>query len=378
MWFLQADTMVGILLICLVMMVSNRIKQFPAFGRLILLNVMCTAFIAWVSLRLLGFYLVYIAVIFGISRLIVRTKAQGAKRALFAFGVFACLFPLLLVRLWTSAEIFVVIGLAFAVLRGIDALIYTYYTEKNLRPLVFYNFMMLIPTFTAGPVFRYRDFDQAVLKFLPIHIVDFAEALKRIIRGLFKTMVIGGVLMQIFTHFLEETAIYTLPISVLLVVCGYLILYFNLAGYADIAIALGRFCGFIVPENFKKPWRAASFSQFWRSWHATVSDWIRENVQVLLHNKRMSKSRAALTAMVVMMLMSLWHGFSIQIIVMGFLLATLMAIESFLGLTSPKRVWTVTRVIRCVVINFLFGINTLLFFTDVQNVFAIVRGLVRL
>ena len=375
MWFLHADTFIGILLICFLMLILNRIRVLSVNVRLILLAVLSVVFVGWVSLKLLLFYLLYVSVIFCIARVLQRMKR--ARRIVFIAGVLLCILPLLYVRLWPYRQIEVIIGLAFALLRGIDSLFYVYYTEEKLQPMTFINYMMFIPTFTAGPLFRYRDFLKATRELLTVSIVDFVEATKRIIRGLFKTIVLGQVIMQVFWHFIETDS-YTLPVSILLVVCSYLNLYFNLSGYADIAIGLGMLCGFIVPENFKKPWFSASFTMFWRSWHATVSDWIREHVQLVLHSKKMTKAKAALTSMVVMTTMSMWHGFSVQFLMLSLFPGALLAIENLFKLTSPKRKWTAVRVLRCLAVSFLFGINSLLFTIEVGNVAEIMLGFFRI
>ena len=59
----------------------------------------------------------------------------------------------------------------------------------------------------------------------------------------------------------------------------------DLSGYSDMAIAVGSVMGYTVPENFRKPWAAASFTQFWRNWHITLSDWVREHIFVVLNGK---------------------------------------------------------------------------------------------
>jgi len=375
MWFLQVNTFVGIFAIGLVLMITGLFSRISTRVRVAMLALMCTAFIGWVDLWLLGFYVVYIAAVFLLSYIIYKVKK--AKFFIFVLGIIGCLAPLVFVRSFPHIHFIVVIGLAFAVLRGIDALFYTYYTGERVDFLAFYVFMVFVPTFTAGPVFRYRDFTRACENLAKVTLIDFIESVKRIIRGLFKIIVVVHLIMQVFEHFLDGAI--NPPISVLLVICSYLILYFNLDGYTDIAIALGRFCGFVVPENFKKPWRAASFTQFWRSWHSTVSDWIREHVFIFLHNKKLNKWQTAGVVVVVMAVMGLWHDFSLHVVLVAtFYLGGLLAIETVLGLTAPKKTWSITRVSRCIAVNFLFGINTLLFITDFQSVQTIVRGFFRL
>jgi len=377
MWFLRPDTLLVMLALGMALSLAHPFFQgLPKHVRLLLLVAVNVLFIAWIGRGLLLFYLLYTAMIYGFSLLIARIKGVGIRRVLFAGGALFCLLPLFTVRLWESSQLFLIIGLAFALLRGIDVLFYAYYVEEAPRPLSLFNFMLFVPTFTAGPVFRYRDFDRACDKPKTITFVDLIEALKRMVRGFFQVIVAAQLLQRVFDHFLA--GYYHLPISVLLVMCSWLILFFNLNGYTDIAIGLGRLWGFVVPENFKKPWKAASFTLFWRSWHATVSDWIREHVTILLHKQKINRLQGAGTALVIMVIMALWHGFSVPSFILGLYLGLLLAAENLLGLTSPGKKWTAVRVLRCFVVNFLFGINTLFFLTDFDSMLSIVRGLFRL
>ena len=157
-----------------------------------------------------------------------------------------------------------------------------------------------------------------------------------------------------------------------------MILYLDLSGYSDIAIAFGRLCGFIVPENFKKPWRAASFTVFWRSWHATLGDWIREHVFIMLMNKKLNRIKSAVVAIITMMVMSLWHGFYFSYLLSGLYTGFLLGLENLLGLTSPKKNKNIVKVLRCIAVNFLFGINALVFITGFSNALAIAAGLFKL
>ena len=376
MWFLRADTFIGISLISLVLALCGRLRFLSDKARMNVLALLCNLFVGWVDWRLLLFYLVYIAAIFGFSR--ISPEGKRLKGAVFITGCLICVLPLFFVRLWPAGQAIVVTGLAFSVLRGADIMYYVHYTNEKPDFMVLYNYMLFVPALTAGPVFRYRDFKRAAEELKPVNTPDFTAAVKRMIRGLFKSIVAAKLLMEVFEHFSKPGEPYTLPVSALLVVSSYMILFFNLSGYADIAIAMGRLCGFIVPENFKKPWKAASFTQFWRSWHSTVSDWIREHVYILLHNKRLSKVKSAGIALVVMVVMALWHGFTVPFLTTGLYLGVLLAAENLLGLTSPGKKWTPKRVLRCFVVNFLFGINTLLFITDFRTALDIVLGLFRL
>src|SRR5699024_12621090 len=110
------------------------------------------------------------------------------------------------------------------------------------------------------------------------------QCVKRLILGLCKTLVLAALLtnalqrvLQMYAHFYVSGA---------LALLSYAILYVDLSGYSDIAIAVGSFMGIPVPENFKQPWTAASFTPFWRAWHVALSDLIREPSVVVVRGRR--------------------------------------------------------------------------------------------
>jgi hypothetical protein len=150
--------------------------------------------------------------------------------------------------------LFVSIGIAFNMLKLIDVYYYVYYAETKIDPLVFINYMLFLPVFTSGPIFRYRDFIETYNNPLPLTGAEFTDDFKRIIRGYFKKVVLAAWLQTFLTWLLSSSGHWY--ISCLVVLCSYGILYFDLSGYTDIAIAFSRMAGFNAPENFKRPWAA--------------------------------------------------------------------------------------------------------------------------
>jgi alginate O-acetyltransferase complex protein AlgI len=377
MWFLDFKILLAVAAACFLMLAVNLpALKIPACIRRVSLAVLSLLLMAWIDWKPAVFYAVYTVLLYALLAWI--SAAKRGKKILSLFTVFVCLTPLVLVRLYDISRFIVLIGIAFAVLRGIDAVYYAYFTGERVRFVTFVNFMLFFPVFIIGPVFRYRDFARQLHDLQPVSIEVFTLAVKRIIRGLFQKIVLVQFIAMVFNHYIEKATGYTLPVSFLMIVCSYAMLYFDLAGYSDIAIAFGRLCGFTVPENFKKPWRAASFTQFWRGWHATVSDWIREHVYILLKNKQLNKWMSALAAVAIMVVMAMWHGFYASFLIVGLYNGLLLGAENLLGLTSPKKNKPAVKVIRAFAVNFLFAINTLVFFTGLGTAVNITAGLFRL
>ena len=95
-------------------------------------------------------------------------------------------------------------------------------------------------------------------------------------------------------------------------------IYFDFSGYSDMAIGLGRMIGFSFPENFNSPYTATSISDFWRKWHITLGDFMREYLYIPLGGSRVeSKSRLYFNLWLVFLLSGLWHGASWNFVVWG-------------------------------------------------------------
>ena len=232
--------------------------------------------------------------------------------------------------------------------------------------------------FTSGPILRYRDFERDYLSPRPLTPQVGTAAAKWFIRGMFKKMVLVALLGQVLDRLLEARL--CLPVSLALIVVCWATLYFDLSGYSDIAIAVSALTGFTVAENFKNPLTAASFTQFWRKWHVTLSDWIREHIFVVVNGKRLGRPASAAIGLGTMLVMSMWHGFTWVNLACGAYMGVLLALENLLGLTTADRRRTPKPLfwLRCALVNFAFGINAMSFSLDLGQMLEVVKGLVRL
>jgi len=86
-------------------------------------------------------------------------------------------------------------------------------------------------------------------------------------------------------------------------------IYFDFSGYSDMAIGLGLMMGFRFPENFNAPYIAQSITEFWRRWHITLSNWMRDYLYIPLGGNRVkSKSRLYFNLSIVFLISGFWHG----------------------------------------------------------------------
>jgi D-alanyl-lipoteichoic acid acyltransferase DltB (MBOAT superfamily) len=85
--------------------------------------------------------------------------------------------------------------------------------------------------------------------------------------------------------------------------------------------------GFVLPENFRYPYAAVGFSDFWKRWHITLSAWLRDYLYIPLGGNRKGKFRTYINLMITMLLGGLWHGANWTFVVWGGLHGLFLAVE---------------------------------------------------
>ena len=107
-------------------------------------------------------------------------------------------------------------------------------------------------------------------------------------------------------------------------------IFCDFAGYSTTAIGAAMCLGFAMPDNFRFPYAAIGFSDFWRRWHITLSAWLRDYLYIPLGGNRHGEARTYLALMVTMLLGGLWHGASWTFVVWGGLHGFYLALERLL------------------------------------------------
>ena len=114
-------------------------------------------------------------------------------------------------------------------------------------------------------------------------------------------------------------------------------IYYDFSGYSLCAIGLAMTFGFWFPDNFRYPYGAQSFSDFWRRWHISLSSWLRDYLYIPLGGNRHGEVRTYFALFMTMLLGGLWHGASWMFVLWGGLHGTFLAIERVIrGVSSPN------------------------------------------
>ena len=107
-------------------------------------------------------------------------------------------------------------------------------------------------------------------------------------------------------------------------------IFCDFAGYSSTAIGVAMCLGFAMPDNFRFPYAAVGFSDFWRRWHITLSSWLRDYLYIPLGGNRFGPARTYTALMGTMLLGGLWHGAAWTFVVWGGLHGTYLAVERWL------------------------------------------------
>jgi alginate O-acetyltransferase complex protein AlgI len=220
-------------------------------------------------------------------------------------------------------------GLSFFTFVAIAYLIGIYRGEAEpIRcPVTAGNYFLFFSRLWAGPIVRPKDGAP-----LPVTRELFAEGVRRFILGLGKKVLIANTVAGV------ADKIFALPVTSLqpelawLGVVSYTVqIYFDFAGYTDMAIGLGLMFGYRFPENFNYPYAATSIRDFWRRWHMTLSGWLRDYLYIPLGGSRCAPWRAYLNLLIVFTLCGLWHGAAWTFLVWGFIQGFFLLVERATG-----------------------------------------------
>lgn len=212
------------------------------------------------------------------------------------------------------------LGISYIVFKHISYL--TDIKWSLVKPGRFIDFLLyssLFTIFVAGPIERYERFKpQAEQPRLPFSWENIDYGFMRIVFGMFKKLVLANWIDYFISPIWSNPQLFT-PWGLLFAIVGYSFqIYFDFAGYSDIAIGSSRLFGFKIMENFNNPYLAPNISQFWRRWHISLSDWIRDYLFFPMSKVSGNKNwHMFFVPILAMALCGLWHGADYKYLIWG-------------------------------------------------------------
>jgi D-alanyl-lipoteichoic acid acyltransferase DltB (MBOAT superfamily) len=220
------------------------------------------------------------------------------------------------------------LGLSFYALQSLTYTIDLYRKDadgtRNL--LAYLSAVSFFPTLQAGPITRPAELVQQLEKRAPLSSFEGGKAFYLIGLGLLKKVLIADFLADNLVNRVFDTPNLYSGAEVLLAVYGYsLQLYFDFSGYTDIARGAAQLLGIKLPVNFDRPYAASNLTDFWRRWHLSFSNWLRDYLFFALPGAR-TKVMPYLNLVITMTLGGLWHGFTWNFVIWGVLHGCALAV----------------------------------------------------
>lgn len=219
-----------------------------------------------------------------------------------------------------EADILLPIGISFYTFASLSYTIDVYRRETHAdwKFSDYALFVSFFPHLVAGPILRARALlpQIAVPRTPTFNEVGWGLALLCV--GLFCKVVMADAL---FAPVVD--AVYAKPAqfgmadtwAAVLAFSGQI--YFDFNGYSLCAIGLALCFGIAFPDNFRQPYAAIGFADFWHRWHISLSSWLRDYLYIPLGGSRGGVWRTGRSLMLTMLIGGLWHGASWLFVLWG-------------------------------------------------------------
>ncbi len=212
------------------------------------------------------------------------------------------------------------IGISFFTFQSLTYSVDVYRrVHKPLQKLSDYIlYILMFPQLIAGPIVRFNWIADQITHRVETND-DRLLGFYRFVIGLAKKVLIANVVGAEADRImaLDAATLDTATAWVGIVAYTFQI-YFDFAGYSDMAIGIGRMIGFRFPENFDNPYVSRSITEFWRRWHITLGAWMRDYLYIPLGGNRVkTQRRLYFNLWFVFLVSGLWHGASWNFVIWG-------------------------------------------------------------
>lgn len=232
------------------------------------------------------------------------------------------------------------IGISFFTFQALAYVIDTARSGKGENDVLrFGTFLTFFPQLIAGPIVRREQLLPQLIDLPNLVSGQVGSGLFRIGRGMAKKVLFADVLrVGVVDPIFAEPGRFT-SLELLVALYAYTLqIYYDFSGYTDIAIGSARLFGIELPENFRRPYKATSVAGFWRRWHVTLSNWVRDYIYYPLGGARSATSFRIYTNIVVtLVIMGVWHGASWNFVVYGLLHGGAVAVNRVIRSRTGRR-----------------------------------------
>ena len=262
------------------------------------------------------------------------------------------------------------IGISFFTFQLIAFLVDSYRGETKDYDIIDYLlFITFFPQLIVGPIVHHKEmvtqFEQE--KNQKLNWDNLALGLFVFAIGCAKKMLIADVLTTNAQTFFESAESTFSMLNTWFYSLEYTIsYYFDLSGYADMAIGLGLMFNIVIPQNFNSPYKATDFQEYWKRWHMTLSRFLGNYIFRNVYKKENKWRNYYIATMVTFFVSGFWHGAGWNFIVWGIVNGILVCIAAYRNKHGKKSPY-----LLALILNFILVIMTRVLFVSDSFTYAI-------
>ena len=205
-------------------------------------------------------------------------------------------------------------------------------SKYNFLP--YFLFVCYFPHLIAGPLVHHNQLIPQFRNLKKISINNFSIGLVIFLIGLFKKIIIVEPISTWSDNLFNGAALAISPSFIdswIGVLSFSLQIYFDFSAYSDMAIGLSKMIGILLPVNFNSPYKSTSILDFWKKWHITLSNFLKNYLYFSLGGSRKGELNQYYNILIVMFFAGLWHGASWLFVLWGMLHGILIVINHLIN-----------------------------------------------
>lgn len=219
-----------------------------------------------------------------------------------------------------NLNIYLPLGISFFTFSAIGYMIDIYRKKycafQKFDEIVLY--LAFFPKLISGPIVRADHFIQQIrMETKAVSLSNLHLGIQYVLWGFIKKVVIADHLAIFVNDVYLNPGMYSSATCVWAILTYTLQIYFDFAGYSDMAIGLAKMLGIDIDKNFDLPYISKNVTEFWKRWHISLSSWLQDYLYISLGGNRKGKIRTYFNLILTMLIGGLWHGASWNFIIWG-------------------------------------------------------------
>lgn len=217
-------------------------------------------------------------------------------------------------------QILLPLAISFFVFEFVHYLVDIYRGDKPVKSFThFMVFSSFFPSQIAGPIKRYQEFVDQLIKPEKLTPTLASEGIGLFVQGLFKKVAIADPIGSLIFPFYGQATPVSGP-DAWLVSIGFVIqVYCDFSAYTDMGRGSALLMGIRLPENFQLPYLSRDIAEFWRRWHMSLGLWLRDYVFIPLGGSKKDRFLNWRNLFITMVVCGFWHGVGWHYILFGVL-----------------------------------------------------------